>query len=61
MLCAPRAVTRTAAEALEAHVKTCSMTHACPQPACRLPPQVTYPACVQNRCVNKVRESKGEQ
>ncbi len=61
MLCAPRAVTKAAAEALEAHVKTCSMTQACPQPACRMPPQVTYPACVQNRCVNKVRESKGEQ
>ena len=61
MLCAPRAVTKAAAEALESHVKTCAMTHACPQPACRAPPQVTYPACVQNKCVNKVRERKGEQ
>lgn len=52
MLCEPRAVTKKAAQVIEAHTKSCSMFK-CPEPACRPPRQSTAPACVQNRCVMK--------
>ena len=58
MLCSPRAVTRKEAEALDAHVKSCGMTHPCPQPSCAPPRQMTYPACEKNRCVTKVRDGR---
>ena len=57
MLCSPRAVTKKEAEALEAHVKSCAMTHPCPQPSCAPPRRMTFPACEKNRCVTKVREA----
>jgi hypothetical protein len=61
MLCVPRPVTRKASDALDAHVKSCAMKQECPQPACRPPRTMTYPACVQNKCVTKERDEKGMQ
>jgi hypothetical protein len=61
MLCTPRAVTKKGAEAAEAHMKTCARGHECPQPMCRPPRELTIPACVQSRCVAKVRDEKGVQ
>ena len=61
MLCAPRAVTKKAADALDEHVKSCAKGHECPLPSCRPPRQMTTPACVQSRCVAKVRDEKGMQ
>jgi hypothetical protein len=61
MLCMPRAVSKTAAEALDAHAKGCGTGASCPQPSCRAPPFATYPACVQNKCVALSRGQKGDQ
>lgn len=55
MLCEPRAVTKKEAEALDAHVRTCAPGHQCPVPLCRAPRFSTMPACVQNRCIAKLR------
>jgi hypothetical protein len=54
----PRAVTKASSEALEAHARSCPHVAECPQPVCRAPPFATYPACVQGKCVSKVREGK---
>lgn len=59
MLCTPRPVTKTAADALDEHMKSCARSHQCPQPSCRPPRTMTTPACVQSRCVAKVRDDKG--
>ena len=61
MLCVPRAVTRKGADALDQHMKSCAKGHECPLPSCRPPRQMTTPACVQSRCVSKVRDEKGLQ
>lgn len=61
MLCAPRTVTKKAAEALDEHVRSCAAGHECPLPSCRPPRAMTTPACVQSRCVAKVRDEKGLQ
>ena len=61
MLCVPRAVTRKGADALDQHMKSCAKGHECPLPSCRPPRQMTTPACVQSRCVSKVRDEKGVQ
>jgi len=58
MLCAPRAVTKKAADALEAHVRECSQGKSCPLPSCAPPRFQTVAACEKNRCVTKVREPK---
>ena len=61
MLCAPRAVTKQAAAALDEHMRSCARGHACPQPSCRPPRRMTAPACVQSRCIAKVLDEKGMQ
>jgi hypothetical protein len=61
MLCVPRAVTKKASDALDAHVKSCAMKQECPLPACRPPRTMTYPACAQNKCVTKERAEQGMQ
>jgi len=55
MLCVPRAVTKSGSEALEAHARSCGLKVECPQPNCMPPRTMTYPACVQNKCVANVR------
>jgi hypothetical protein len=58
MLCSPRAVTKKDAAALDAHARSCPMSHECPQPSCAPPRQATWPACEKNRCVTRVRDAR---
>ncbi len=53
MLCAPRAVSKKQADALQAHVNSCRKGRQCPHPMCRPPPFATSPSCQEHRCVGK--------
>jgi len=53
MLCAPRAVGRKRADALEAAIDSCNGGRGCPEPLCRPPLREVAPACMHGRCVAK--------
>ena len=53
MLCIPRAVTQTRADALEAAIPVCEKSRRCPQPLCRPPMREITASCADGRCVVK--------
>ena len=62
MLCPPRVVAKTSAEAIEKYAAVCKKPEGgCPVPECMPPRIVTQPACVSGKCVARAAPSQGRE